>query len=63
MLKRIKELSVVQLKDGRKGTVQIVHYKDGKEVAYLMEIECEPEDEFPTVTIDEIERVLWEPKE
>lgn len=60
MLKKIKELSVVLLKDGRKATVQIVHCKDGEEIAYLVEIEDETHD-LPTVTIDQIERILWEP--
>lgn len=62
MLKRIKELSVILLKDGRKATVQIVHCKGGEEAAYLVEIEDDTHD-LPTVTIDQIERILWEPSE
>lgn len=61
MSRRIKEHSVVRLKDGREGTVQTVHYKDGVEVAYLVEIEDGSHD-LPTVTPDQIAEITWEAK-
>lgn len=61
MSKKIKEHSVVRLKDGRIGTVQIVHYKNGVETAYLVEIEDGAHD-LPTVTTDQIAEITWEPK-
>lgn len=61
MSRKIKEHSVVRLKDGRSGTVQIVHYKDGVETAYLVEIEDGSHD-LLTITPDQIAEITWEPK-
>lgn len=61
MLRIIKEHSVVRLNDGREGTVQIIHHKDGVEVAYLVEIEDSSHD-ILTVTPDQIAEIKWGPK-
>lgn len=56
MLTTIKDLSVVQLNDGRKGTVVNV-YDDH---AYLVEIDDDTHD-LVDVALDQVESVIWEP--
>lgn len=54
----VKELDVVQLKDGRTATVLEV-FKSGE--AYLVEVTDEQGKtlDMPTVVHDDIERVVW----
>lgn len=56
MLTTIKDLSVVQLTDGRKGTV--VHVYNGH--ACLVEIEDDTHD-LVDVEFDQVSAVLWQP--
>lgn len=56
MLTTIKDLSVVQLTDGRRGTVVHV-YNDH---AYLVEIDDDTHD-LVDVGIDQVSTVLWQP--
>lgn len=57
----IKEHSIVRLKDGREGTVMHVHVDaDEIPIAYMVDVGGDFAD-WPSVTIDQIERVLWEP--
>lgn len=58
----IKEHSVVRLTDGREGTVIMVHTDPaGIPIAYMIETKGGIEN-WPSVTIDQIEKILWEPK-
>ena len=63
MLTTIKEHSIVLLKDGSKGTVMHIHLnKYGKPIAYMVDTGGEFGD-WPSVTIDEVAQVLWEPND
>ena len=62
MLTTIKEHSIVILKNGQKGTVMHVHTNEnGFPVAYMIDNGTDFGD-WPSVTINEIERVVWEPE-
>lgn len=62
MLTPIKEHSIVLLKDGQQGTVMHVHTDaSGAPVAYMIDTGTDFGD-WPSVTIDQIEQILWEPK-
>ena len=52
------DLSVVKLKDGRKGTVVMTY--DGGQSASI-EISGEPQGQIEDVTIEELDSILWTP--
>ena len=53
----VPELCVVRLMDGREGTVQFVHPSG----YYVVEIEAT--EDIATVTMQDIDKVLWYPKQ
>jgi len=63
LLNKVNELDVVRLKDGREGTVLEVFKTEGIPDGYLIDITDINEKwktiDMPTVTLDEIEKVIW----
>lgn len=63
MLAKVKDLSVVRLKDGREGTVLEVLEAQGLPLSYMVEVDETPEGMMVTVPHDAVASVLWVPKE
>ena len=57
-MKKLEELSVVRLKDGRSGT--IVHVYEKAQGVYLLEVDDDTHD-LVDIHADEIDEVEWEP--
>lgn len=62
MSAKLKDLSVVRLKTGQEGTVVSVYDHPGKPLAYMVEVE-ESDNGLVTVMHDQVEALLWEPKD
>ena len=57
---KVEDLSVVRLKDGRKGTVVLVYDAPDEKLAYEVESSAKDGDLW-TVPHEQIDRVLWTP--
>ena len=57
-VKNFVDLSVIELNDGREGTVVMVHDNG---TAASIELSGEPEGQIEAVKLEDVKRVIWTP--